>query len=99
MKAKAIIHYFSPASNWDWYASEFDGKDTFFGLVSGFELELGYFSLQELESLEIPVNLHFIKEEKVTIVRYKIERDLHWIPKTLEAIWDEHHTLKKLEAA
>ena len=55
--------------------------------------------LQELESLEIPVKLHFIQEEKVTIVRYKIERDLHWIPKTLEAIWDEHHTLKKLEAA
>jgi hypothetical protein len=47
---KAIAKYFTPDSNWTWYATEFDGKDTFFGLVVGLETELGYFSLKELES-------------------------------------------------
>ena len=48
---KAIVKFFPPFSNWTWYATEFDGKDTFFGLVDGFDRELGYFSLSELESL------------------------------------------------
>jgi hypothetical protein len=47
----AIVKFFTPFSNWTWYATEFDGKDTFFGLVDGFDRELGYFSLSELESL------------------------------------------------
>ena len=38
-------------SSWTWYAIEFDGVDTFFGLVDGFEQELGYFSLSELQSV------------------------------------------------
>ena len=48
---KAVVKFFTPFSNWTWYATEFDGKDTFFGLVDGFDKELGYFSLAELESL------------------------------------------------
>ena len=48
---KAIVKFFTPFSNWTWYATEFDGEDTFFGLVDGFDRELGYFSLSELESL------------------------------------------------
>ena len=47
----AIVKFFTPFSSWTWYATEFDGKDTFFGLVDGHEKELGYFSLSELESL------------------------------------------------
>jgi hypothetical protein len=42
----------------------------FFGLVSGFELELGYFSLSELQSVRGRLGLG-------------IERDRHWTPKTL----------------
>jgi hypothetical protein len=40
-------------ANWVWLAVEFDGKDTFFGLVNGHESELGYFSLSELASLKV----------------------------------------------
>tara|TARA_Y100000310_G_scaffold143550_1_gene142909 strand:- start:16 stop:288 length:273 start_codon:yes stop_codon:yes gene_type:complete len=47
----AIVKFFTPFSSWSWYATEFDGEDTFFGLVDGHEKELGYFSLSELESL------------------------------------------------
>src|SRR2546426_924361 len=43
-----ICKFFTPDSTWTWYALEFDGVDVFFGLVIGFEQELGYFLLSEL---------------------------------------------------
>ena len=67
---KAIAKFFTPDSNWTWYATEFDGKDTFFGLVDGFEKELGYFSLKELESIRGAFGL-------------PIERDLWFEPTPL----------------
>ena len=58
---KAIVKFFTPYHNWTWYATEFDGDDTFFGLVDGLDKELGYFSLAELESLgpKLERDLHF----------------------------------------
>jgi hypothetical protein len=50
-EAIAYVKFFALFSDWTWYATEFDGEDIFFGLVQGFEEELGYFSLSELESL------------------------------------------------
>jgi len=75
-KAVALVKYFTPSSSWSWYASEFDGEDTFFGLVDGQFKELGYFSLRELEEVRGPMGL-------------PIERDLYWQPKTLEEIAPE----------
>lgn len=52
----AVIYakFFSPYTNWTWYATEFDGDDTFFGGVSSpmtyGSIELGYFTLSELEN-------------------------------------------------
>jgi hypothetical protein len=39
-----------PRSNWQWLVTEFDGSSTFFGLVAGFEVELGYFHKSKLEA-------------------------------------------------
>ena len=75
-KAIAQVKYFTPSSSWTWYGVEFDGQDTFFGLVDGHCKELGYFSLSELESVRGPMGL-------------PIERDLYWQPKTLEEIAPE----------
>lgn len=47
-KPMAVVKFFYPDFSWTWYAVEFDGKDLFYGLVHGFEKELGYFSLSEL---------------------------------------------------
>jgi hypothetical protein len=48
--ARAIVRYFSPYSNWVWYAFEFSPEDDlFFGFVIGFEAEWGYFGLAELD--------------------------------------------------
>jgi hypothetical protein len=49
-EAICVVKFFDPTGNWTWYATEFDGKDTFFGLVDGFELEWGTFSLSEMQS-------------------------------------------------
>ncbi|MCA6510230.1 MAG: DUF2958 domain-containing protein [Pseudanabaena sp. M109S1SP2A07QC] len=47
--AIAYVKFTNPRTDWLWYATEFDGEDLFFGLVIGFERELGYFSLKEIE--------------------------------------------------
>lgn len=52
-----VAKFFTPWSNWTWYAYEFDGQDEFFGLVVGFEKEFGYFSLSELEAIKGPFGL------------------------------------------
>jgi hypothetical protein len=49
----AYVKFFHPLSNWTWYATEFDGDDLFFGLVQGFAEELGYFSLSEMQSIQV----------------------------------------------
>lgn len=80
-QAKAIVKYFTPDAGWTWYATEFDGKDLFFGLVVGLEIELGYFSLAELQEVRGHLNL-------------PIERDLYFEQQTLEEIkrWHEKHS-------
>jgi len=47
-----VVKFFDPCGSWTWFATEYD-PDTrmFFGMVHGFEKELGYFSLDELESI------------------------------------------------
>lgn len=47
------VKFFLPGSGWTWYATEFDGEDTFFGLVVGQETELGYFLLSELQAVRV----------------------------------------------
>ena len=48
-----VVKFFDPTGSWTWYATEYDqDTKTFFGLVDGYEKELGYFSLEELESVK-----------------------------------------------
>jgi len=98
LDAMAQVKFFTPSSNWTWYASEastamkdrtykgltevdLDDPDIedviFFGLVNGFELELGYFSLSELESVGGGLQL-------------PIERDRHFTPMTLKELQEKH---------
>ena len=48
-----------------------------YGLVSGFEVELGHFSLKELREVKGPMGL-------------PIERDLYYEPKSLKELIDLH---------
>lgn len=68
--AIAYVKFFNPTGSGTWYATEFDGDDTFFGLVQLHEEELGYFSLSELQAVRTRFGLG-------------IERDLHFTPTRL----------------
>jgi hypothetical protein len=57
LDARIIVKFFTPTSNWTWYATEFDGEDLFFGLVDGLDKGFGYFSLSELQSVRGPFGL------------------------------------------
>jgi hypothetical protein len=81
LEAKSQVKFFTPDSNWSWFVSEFDGEDILFGLVSGFEVELGYFSLRELENVKGPLGV-------------PIERDLYFVPRTLQELMEKHHNEK-----
>ena len=72
-----VCKFFTPDSNWTWFVMEFDGEDLFFGLVVGFEKELGYFTLSELEEARGPLGL-------------SIERDIYFTPKRLSEVRREH---------
>jgi hypothetical protein len=91
LDAPALVKFFTPDSNWTWYASEGsvieanrysnaeEGEQDFlmFGLVIGFEIELGYFSLKELQEARGPMGL-------------PIERDRYFEPKTLRELQETH---------
>ena len=71
-EAIAQVKFFTPDASWTWYATEYDPIErVFFGLVDGFEKELGYFSLEELQSVRGPLGL-------------AIERDLYFEPTKLK---------------
>lgn len=81
---EAVVHikYFAPDFSWTWYVLEGspvldeEGCEVdfeFFGLVDGFEKELGYFRLNELMSFRGKLGL-------------PIERDLYFSKKTLSEI-------------
>ena len=73
------VKFFSLASDWRWYAAEFDGTDTFFGYVDGDFPEWGYFSLSEMQSARgangVPL----------------IERDTHFRPITFTQLQQSPH--------
>ena len=82
-----VCKFFTPDADWTWYAIEGSPVDAagyydtdkpkvdflFFGLVSGFEAELGYFSLTELTNIRGRFGL-------------PVERDLYFEPIRLSAI-------------
>jgi hypothetical protein len=66
--------WFTPDSSWTWYVTEYDPVERLaFGLVDGFEQELGYIALDELEQVRGPLGL-------------RVERDLWFPPTPLSAL-------------
>ena len=71
----AVIKLFSPYTGWRWYITEWQAETgTCFGLVEGFETELGYFALDELAEATVFGGVP------------AVERDLYWTPKTIGEI-------------
>ena len=90
-----LCKFFDPVGSWTWYAIEGSPVDEhgycdtdnakvdflFFGLVLGFEPELGYFSLQEL--------VH-AKHGRTGLRALPIEWDLYFTPCRLSEIKKTH---------
>ena len=71
----ARVKLFSPYNGWSWYITEWEAETgQCFGLVEGFETELGYFDLTELSEVTAFGNV------------LAVERDLEWAPQTLGEI-------------
>ena len=71
----AHVKLFSPYTGWTWYITEWEPETGLcFGLVEGWETELGYFDLTELA------------EATVLGCVPAVERDLYWQPTTLREI-------------
>jgi Protein of unknown function (DUF2958) len=82
-----VCKFFTPDAGWTWYVIEGSPVDAdgyydtdkakvdfvFFGLVSGVEVELGYFSLSELQSIRGRLGL-------------PVERDLYFAPTRLSEV-------------
>jgi hypothetical protein len=89
-EAVVVAKFFTPDANWTWFVTEGSPVDEdgmmdtdlpkvdwiFFGLVDGLEVELGNFSLSELQEVRGRLGL-------------PVERDLYWEPKTLAQVRKE----------
>ena len=75
LNAIAYVKFFMPDGHWTWYASEFDGKNVFFGFVEGDFPELGYFALDELQLIRGCLGL-------------PVERDRYFQPTPLRTLMD-----------
>jgi hypothetical protein len=78
MNQKVVAKFFDPCGSWGWYVMNQDPNDPdyLWGIVKGNEVEMGSFSLSELESIERPFGL-------------KLERDLHFQEMTAQEVWDK----------
>jgi hypothetical protein len=74
---EVIVKFFTPDSNWTWYAVEGEKKEDgdweFFGMVDGFDKELGYFTLEELKTVRGGLGL-------------PVERDMYFDGKKLDKV-------------
>ena len=71
----ARVKLFSPFADWTWYITEWNPQTgECFGLVDGFEMELGYFDLTEMAEATVLGGVP------------AVERDLYWKPTTLGEI-------------
>ena len=78
MEQKIVAKFFDPCGSWSWYLMNQDPEDSdyLWGIVKGFEVEIGSFSLSELKSFKGPLGIG-------------IERDLHFKPITAKELQEK----------
>jgi hypothetical protein len=72
-----VAKFFNPMGSWTWYLMNLDkDKDYAWGIVDGDAVEMGSFSMRELESIQLPLGLG-------------IERDIYFEPVPASELWKE----------
>tara|TARA_Y100000310_G_scaffold328840_1_gene397639 strand:- start:459 stop:767 length:309 start_codon:yes stop_codon:yes gene_type:complete len=74
---QVVAKFFNPCGDWTWYLMNLDPDDMDYawGIVDGFAMEIGSFSISELESVKGPLGIG-------------IERDMHFKPVSAKEIWN-----------
>ncbi len=78
MGQMVVCKLFDPCSSWSWFClnSDPDDPDYIWGIVKGFETEIGSFSLSELQAYKGPLSIG-------------IERDLYFEPMKAKDLWEK----------
>ena len=86
MEQQIVAKFFDPTGSWSWFVMNQDPEDPDYlwgivslgtldsALVDGYEVEMGSFSLSELQAVKGPLGLG-------------IERDLYFKPTTAAEVW------------
>ena len=78
-KQNVVAKFFNPVGNWDWYLMNMEDENYAWGIVDGEYVEMGSFSIKELQDIELPFGLG-------------IERDLLFRPTNAKKLWDKLKT-------
>ena len=75
---KVVAKFFDPTGSWTWYLMNQDPEDPdyLWGIVKGFEVEIGSFSLSELQTTKVRFGLG-------------IERDPGFHPMPAKEVWEK----------
>ena len=77
MEQKVVAKYFNPAGKGTWYLMNTEPKSDYaWGIVNLFDIEMGSFTISELESIKLPFGLG-------------IERDTLFEPMKAKDVWDK----------
>ena len=77
MEQMVVAKFFDPMGSWRWYLMNLDeDKDYAWGIVDGNAVEMGSFSMRELQSIQLPLGLG-------------IERDRYFEPVKASELWKE----------
>ena len=76
MEQLVVVKFFDPCGSWSWFAMNMDEDgDYIWGVVRGFEIEMGSFSLSELQEYKGRLGIG-------------IERDLYFKPIPAKELWE-----------
>ena len=77
MEQMVVAKYFNPIGNGTWYLMNLaDDEDYAWGIVDLFAVEMGSFSMRELQGIQLPLNMG-------------IERDKYFEPMPANELWKE----------
>ena len=77
MEQMIVAKFFNPVGSWTWYLMNMaDNGDYCWGIVDGFAVEMGSFSINELEEQKLPLGM-------------TIERDLYFEPMKAKDVWEQ----------
>ena len=78
MEQMIVAKFFNPMGSWSWYLMNLhpEDKDYAWGIVDGNAVEMGSFSMRELQSIQLPLGLG-------------IERDTSFQPIPASELWKE----------